>query len=204
MGFVIKDLGLCDYEKTWHAMQDFTAQRDKQTPDEIWLLEHPATFTLGRNGKPEHLLQQSEIPLIHIDRGGQITFHGVGQLVIYLLLDIKRLKLGVRALVTAMEAAIIALLKQYHITAQSNPKAPGVYVNGKKIAALGLRIKRGYSYHGLSLNIAMDLIPFSLINPCGYKNLEVTQCCDLGISASYSEIKINLLNQLLQRLEKKH
>lgn len=160
-------------------MQTFTETRTENTTDEIWLLEHPPVFTLGRAGKAEHLLNPGDIPVIHIDRGGQVTYHGPGQLIIYLLLDLQRLDLGIRHLVDHIEQAIIAMLADYSIMAQSRRDAPGVYVDGRKIAALGLRIRRGGCYHGLSLNIDMDLEPFHRINPCGYPNMEVTQVKDL-------------------------
>lgn len=176
---IIRHLGLREYLPTWRAMQDFTETRTKDSADEIWLLEHPPTFTLGRAGKAEHLLNPGDIPVIHIDRGGQVTYHGPGQLVVYLLLDLQRLNLGIRQLVDHIEQSIIALLADYAITAQSRRDAPGVYVSEAKIAALGLRVRRGGCYHGLSLNVDMDLEPFQRINPCGYPGMEVTQVKDL-------------------------
>jgi len=177
---LIRQLGLSEYERIWRRMQQLTDQRDATTPDELWLVEHPPVFTLGMNGKPEHLLDPGHIPVIDIDRGGQVTYHGPGQLVAYLLLDLKRRKLGVRALVEKIEQAIIDLLADYDIEARSRRDAPGVYVDDKKIAALGLRVRRGCSYHGLALNVNMDLEPFKRINPCGYAGLGVTQLADLG------------------------
>lgn len=177
----IKQLGLKDYQSVWQAMQKFTETRDKNTPDEIWVVEHPAVYTLGRNGKESHILNKSSIPIIKTDRGGQVTYHGPGQLVIYLLLDLQRRNLGVRQLVTLIEDCLIKLLKQYHVEAYSDRKAPGVYVDKKKVAALGLRISKGYTTHGLSLNVDMDLSPFKNINPCGYQGLKITQCTDLNI-----------------------
>jgi lipoyl(octanoyl) transferase len=177
---LLRLLGRVDYEPTWRAMQIFTEQRVASTRDEIWLLEHPPVFTQGMNGKPEHVLAAGDIPVIKIDRGGQVTYHGPGQLVAYPLLDLKRLKLGVRELVVAIESAIIAAVARWGINAAGRRDAPGVYVDGKKLASIGLRIKRGCSYHGLALNVAMDLSPFRRINPCGYQGLEVTQVSALG------------------------
>ncbi len=175
---IVRTLGLQAYEPIWQAMLDFTEQRNADTPDEIWLLEHPPVFTLGRNGKQEHILSSSDIPVIPIDRGGQVTYHGPGQLIAYLLLDIKRRGMGVRHLVSQIEQSIIDTLAEYGLQACARREAPGVYINEAKIAALGLRIKKGCSFHGLSLNLNMDLRPFKQINPCGYKNLEVVQLCD--------------------------
>jgi lipoyl(octanoyl) transferase len=177
---LLRFLGRVDYEPTWRAMQTFTEQRDAATRDEIWLLEHPPVFTLGMNGKAEHVLAAGDIPVVNIDRGGQVTYHGPGQLVVYPLLDLRRLKLGVRDLVVALENAIIATVAHWEICAIGKRDAPGVYVDGKKLASIGLRIKRGCSYHGLALNVAMDLSPFKRINPCGYQGLEVTQVGELG------------------------
>jgi lipoyl(octanoyl) transferase len=162
-------------------MQQFTQARTPETVDEVWLVQHPPVFTLGRNGKAEHILQVTDIPIVNIDRGGQITYHAPGQLVAYLLLDIRRKQVSVRDLVMRMEQSIITLLSHYQIQAQGDRTAPGVYVNGAKIAALGLRVTRGYTYHGLSLNVDMDLSPFQQINPCGYAGLQVTQCRELGM-----------------------
>lgn len=195
----IKSLGLVDYQPTWHAMQDFTAQRGPDTPDEIWLLQHPPVFTLGLAGKREHILQLSDIPIVPIDRGGQVTYHGPGQVVAYVLLDLKRRGYGVRELVQRLEQAVIDLLGEYGINAQRRAKAPGVYVADKKIAALGLRIKQGCSYHGLALNVDMNLTPFQSINPCGYEGLEVTQLRDLGVVES-PEIVAQRLAKLLATL----
>ena len=193
---IIKNLGLQDYTTVWQAMQDFTRQRDKNTADELWLLEHPAVYTQGRNGKAEHILQRSDIPLVKVDRGGQVTYHGPGQLIIYTLIDLKRRHLGIRRLVTLIENAIISLLNTHNIKACNKPEAPGVYVDNKKIAALGLRVSRACTTHGLSLNIDMDLSPFNNINPCGYAGMEVTQCKDLGITDNLH----TLSNQLVQIL----
>ena len=195
---LIKQLGKQEYQPVWQAMQDFTQARDNQTLDELWVVEHPPVFTLGRNGKESHILNKSDIPIIKVDRGGQVTYHGPGQLVIYFLLDLHRKKLGIRQLVTLIEDCLVDLLTQYKINAYSDKKAPGVYVNKQKIAALGLRVSKGCTTHGLSLNIDMDLSPFQDINPCGYKNLEITQCRDLGIKDDFQE----LANALLALIEK--
>ena len=182
-------------------MQDFTQSRDASTRDEIWLLEHPPVFTLGLAGKPEHVLNAGDIPVVQIDRGGQVTYHGPGQLVVYLLLDLRRRTLSVRELVRRMEAALISLLADYGIRAERKAGAPGVYVNGVKIAALGLRVRRGASYHGLALNVDMDLEPFSRINPCGYPGLAVTQTKDLGVRDSIQEVSDRLLRHLSHAIE---
>lgn len=197
---IVRDLGLQEYSPIWQAMQDFTANRDENTPDELWCLEHPPVFTMGLNGKDEHLLNIKNIPVINIDRGGQVTYHGPGQLVIYTLIDLARLNIGVKDLVDSIEKSIIALLKQYDINALGKEGAPGVYVNGKKIAALGLRIKRNKSYHGLSLNIDMDLSPFQQINPCGYEGMAVTQIKDLRSNIDSSKIKLDLIALLSKQL----
>ncbi len=193
---IIRNLGQRDYVPVWHKMQAFTAARNLDTPDEIWVVEHPPVYTLGLNGKAEHLLNPGDIPVIKVDRGGQVTYHGPGQLVVYTLLDIQRRHLGVKELVRFIEQAIIALLAEYGIQAQGREDAPGVYVAGAKIAALGLRIKKGRTYHGLALNIRMDLGPFSHINPCGYVGMTVTQTRDLGIRASLPELRDRLLEHL--------
>jgi lipoyl(octanoyl) transferase len=173
--FVIRRLGRVDYEPTWRAMQEFTARRTTDTPDELWLCEHPPVFTLGVAGKPEHLLRDIGIPVVKIDRGGQITYHGPGQIVCYLLLDLRRRNLTVKGLVNRMEQAVIDLLADHGVAAARLAGAPGVYVDGAKIAALGLKVKNGCCYHGLALNVAMDLSPFAAINPCGYEGMAVTQ-----------------------------
>ncbi len=197
---IIKHLGRVDYEPTWHAMQAFTAARGPDTPDEIWLLEHPPVFTQGLAGKREHILHTTDIPIIPIDRGGQVTYHGPGQVVAYLLLDLKRRGYGVRELVARMEQAVIDLLAGYAVTAERRERAPGVYVGGKKIAALGLRIKHGMSYHGLALNVDMDLTPFTHINPCGYAGLEATQLKDLGVAVDWETVARELGAMLQARL----
>ena len=181
-------------------MQDFTSARDESTPDELWVLEHPPVFTLGQAGKREHLLQATDIPVVPIDRGGQITYHGPGQIVIYVLVDLKRRGYGVKELVSRMEEAVIDLLAQSGVVAERRPGAPGVYVNGAKIAALGLRIKQGRSYHGLALNVDMDLAPFALINPCGYPGMAVTQTCDHGVVGDAADIGKKLAALLAQKI----
>lgn len=191
---------LAAYEPVWQAMQAFTRTRETQSPDEIWLINHKPVFTLGRNGKPEHILEAGDIAVIPIDRGGQVTYHGPGQLVMYLLLDLKRLELGIRDLVILIENSIIHLLSTFGIEAQGDRDAPGVYVRGQKIAALGLRVSRGCTYHGLSLNVDMDLSAFKRINPCGYAGLEVTQCRDLGIQLTLDQAATIIVNYLAQKL----
>jgi len=181
-------------------MQQFNAQRDENTPDEIWLLEHPAVFTLGTNSQPEHLLNPENIPVIQSDRGGQVTYHAPGQLIAYVLLDIKRKNMGVRQVVTALETATIKLLAKLGIEASADPKAPGVYVKGEKIAALGLRFKQGGCYHGLSLNVDMDLADFDRINPCGYPGLQVTSLKQLGVPIGLQQVTWKLMNELCLQL----
>ncbi len=198
--FTVRTLGLSDYQTIWHAMKNFTHSRTPETCDEIWLLQHPPVFTQGIAGKAEHLLCDHGIPLIKTDRGGQITYHGPGQIIAYLLLDIRRLKFGVRELVRSMENAVIDLLGAYHIQATGRIEAPGVYVDNAKIAALGLKIKRNYCYHGIALNVDMDLTPFSYINPCGYEGLQVTQTKDLGITSQLDILSMQLANQLQEKL----
>jgi len=179
---LLRWLGRAEYEPTWRAMQTFTEQRGPETPDEIWFLEHPPVFTLGMNAAREHVLAPGDIPLVQIDRGGQVTYHGPGQLVVYPLLDVRRRGLGVRQLVMALENGISALLAPWNISAVGRRDAPGIYVEGRKLASIGLRIRRGCSYHGLAFNVAMDLEPFRRINPCGYRGLEVTDLRTLGVS----------------------
>ncbi|MEW6133831.1 MAG: lipoyl(octanoyl) transferase LipB [Pseudomonadota bacterium] len=200
MEIKVKYLGRADYEPTWHAMQAFTAVRDDATPDELWVLEHPPVFTLGQAGKREHLLAATDIPVLPIDRGGQITYHGPGQAVIYVLVDLKRRGYGVKELVYRMEEAVIELLAQSGVGAERKHGAPGVYVGGAKIAALGLRIKQGRSYHGLALNVDMDLAPFGLINPCGHAGMAVTQTRDLGIPDDAGNIGKRLAALLAQKI----
>lgn len=198
----LKFLGLVEYQATWDAMKNFTAQRTAATRDEIWLLQHPPTFTQGQAGKPEHLLNAHGIPVVKIDRGGQITYHGPGQIVAYLLLDLRRWKLNVRELVRLMEQAVIDLLAEYGVSAQGREDAPGVYVGNAKIAALGLKIRNGCCYHGLSLNVDMDLSPFSNINPCGYQGLRVTQTRNFNIEQSLAILEEQLATHLLSLLKK--
>lgn len=198
----IKDLGVVAYEETVADMQAFTANRTVETEDELWLLEHDAVFTQGLNGQPDHILAAGNIPVIQTDRGGQVTYHGLGQLVIYTLIDLKRLGIGVRQMVTLIEESIIELLAALGIVAGARPDAPGVYVNNEKIAALGLRVKRGACYHGMSLNVSMDLAPFKQINPCGYVGLVVTDFQTLGVDVSMEKVKQQLTAILVARLEK--
>jgi lipoyl(octanoyl) transferase len=176
---VLRELGLADYASTLDAMRDFTDQRGADTPDELWLLQHPRVFTQGQAGKAEHVLAPGDIPVVQVDRGGQVTYHGPGQWVLYLLIDLRRRRMGVRDLVDVIEHGIVALLAEYGISAAAQKGAPGVYVDGAKIASLGLRVRRGCSYHGLALNVDMDLEPFSRINPCGYEGLAVTSMAQL-------------------------
>jgi len=197
---IVRQLGRRDYLPVLHAMQNFTLQRKPDSVDEIWLVEHPPVFTQGLNGKDHHILDAGNIPVVPVGRGGQVTYHGPGQLVAYLLLDLQRLGLGVRGVVTRIEQAIIDLLGDYAIEAHGRRDAPGVYVVDKKIAALGLRIKKGCCYHGLSFNIDMDLEPFSRINPCGYPDLAVTQLAELGIAEPMEKIAAQLVDQLNQQL----
>lgn len=186
-------LGRRAYAPVFDAMRAFTETRDADTVDELWLVEHPPVFTQGLAGKAKHLLAPGDIPVIQVDRGGQVTYHGPGQVVVYCLLDVRRLGLSVRGLVTALEQAVINLLAAYGIIAQARPDAPGVYVNGAKVASLGLRIRQGRSYHGLSLNVDMDLEPFTRINPCGYPGLQVTQLRDLGVLLTPDAVAEELL-----------
>ena len=204
----IRNLGLQDYAQTLEQMRVFTAARTDQTKDEIWVLQHNPVFTQGQAGKPEHLLYPDKIPVVQSDRGGQVTYHGPGQLIIYLLIDIRRLNLGVRQLVDLIEQSIISLLADYGVDSRARKDAPGVYVfdpeggskGDAKIAALGLRIRKGCSYHGLSLNVDMDLKPFSQINPCGMEGLDVTQMSVLGICTEMSKIEKQLVNKLIDGL----
>lgn len=197
---VRKDLGVCDYSPIFQQMQQFSANRGAEQADEFWLLQHQPVFTLGRNSKPEHLLAPGDIPVVQIDRGGQVTYHGPGQLIGYVLLDVKRNGFGVRQLVTALEHSIIALLAEYDIDSHARPDAPGVYVGDRKIAALGLRVKNGKSYHGLSLNLEMDTEPFSRINPCGYAGLQVAQLSEFVEQIDEQQIKTQLTAHLARIL----
>jgi lipoyl(octanoyl) transferase len=197
----LKWLGRVEYEPTWRAMQQFTEQRDADTRDEVWLLEHDPVFTLGMNADRAHLLAPGDIPVVQIDRGGQVTYHGPGQLLVYPLIDIRRAGLGVRDLVTALERTVIRYVARLGITAECRANAPGVYSNDRKIASVGLRIRRGGSYHGLALNVRMNLEPFSRINPCGYAGLQMTQLTDfvsgIDVPQAASEIGPLLVNTLL-------
>ncbi|PHS73663.1 MAG: octanoyltransferase [Cycloclasticus sp.] len=193
---IVRQLGQQDYQLTWDAMKSFTGKRTEDTLDEVWFVEHPAIFTQGISGKVEHILTASNIPIIQSDRGGQITYHGPGQLVMYVLLDLRRIGLGVRALVDVLENITIAGLKQYGLIAVTRKDAPGVYLDNEKIASLGLRVKKGCSYHGLSVNINMDLTPFSYINPCGYEGLKVTQLEEHGVKCELNDVAALLLHEL--------
>lgn len=198
---IVRHLGLVDYLPTLEAMRRLTAERDEATPDEIWLLQHPQVFTQGQAGKPEHLLAPGDIPVVQVERGGQVTFHGPGQLVGYLMLDLRRLDLGVRELVTVMEQALVEVLAGYGVEAAPKADAPGVYVNGDKIASLGLRVRRGCSFHGLALNVDMDMTPFQRINPCGYAGLQMTQLRDLvALPPAFDEVARRLEQALRHRL----
>ncbi len=201
---LIRRLGRVDYQATWQAMQDFTDQRTVDTPDELWVLEHEPVFTLGMNAEASHLLDPGAIPVIKVDRGGQVTYHGPGQLVLYPLLDLRRSGLGVRNLITALEQSVIGCLARYAITATTRPGAPGVYVDEAKIASLGIRVRRGASYHGLSLNINMDLEPFSRINPCGYAGLAMTQVASLGGPDNVGMVADVLISEFLRRLKEEY
>ena len=199
---IVKDLGLVDYQPTCEAMRKLTAERDANTEDELWLLEHPPVFTLGLNGKDEHVLNTHDIPLVNTDRGGQVTFHGPGQLVVYTLIDLKRQKIGVREMISRIENSVISMLAKLDVRAQSRADAPGVYVDGRKIASLGLRVKHGACYHGLSLNVAMDLTPFSYINPCGFQGLEVIDLSSLACDITMDEAKEKFVSEFNQQMRK--
>ena len=197
---LLRHLGRCEYEPTWRAMQAFTAARAATTPDEIWLLEHPPVYTLGLNGNRAHVLAPGDIPVVQVDRGGQVTYHGPGQLVVYPLVDLKRAGLGIRDFVTALERAVIEVAAGYGISASGRRDAPGVYVAGKKLASVGVRVRRGGSYHGLAVNVALDLEPFRRINPCGYAGLEMTQFASLGGPATVTQCARALEPRLLAAL----
>lgn len=196
----LRRLGLCPYEPVWRAMQSFTDRRAADTPDELWILQHLPVFTLGQAGRHEHLLAPGEIQVIQVDRGGQVTYHGPGQLVLYPLLDLRRLGLGIRQLVDLLETTVIELLQGYGIRAESRAEAPGVYVADRKIASLGLRVRHGCCFHGLSLNVDMDLEPFGRINPCGYRGLRLTQMSQLGAPSDPDLIGDELARRLAGRL----
>ena len=193
----IKHLGLTDYATVWHAMQRFTHEREASAADELWLTQHHPVYTQGLNGRKEHVLNPRGIPVLQVDRGGQVTYHGPGQLVLYTLLNIDRLKLGVRQLVSCLEQTVIEVLAEYAVTAEARRDAPGVYVGEAKIAALGLRVRKGNCYHGLSLNVAMDLDPFSGIDPCGYRGMPVTQLSALADNVEFTTVEQQLCNKLI-------
>ena len=199
-GPLIKWLGRVEYEPTWRAMQAFTDERNANTPDEIWFLEHPPVFTLGMSGRREHLLAPGDIPVVQIDRGGQVTYHGPGQLVVYPLIDLRRAGFGIRDFVTALERAVIDYAAEFGVLAEGRRNAPGVYIQGRKLASVGIRVRRGAAYHGLALNVNLDLEPFSRINPCGYEGLEMTQLCALGgprsVQAAASGLQPHLVTAL--------
>ncbi len=195
----VRQLGLADYEPVWHAMQDFTDQREEHTVDELWLVQHPPVFTQGQAGKAEHVLAPGDIPVIQVDRGGQVTYHGPGQIVAYPLLDIRRRGLGVRELVNRIEESIIRVLEQYKVKGERREGAPGIYVSDEKIASLGLRVRRGRTFHGLAFNIDMDLEPFQRINPCGYEGLRVTQLSAMA-AVDFSEVESRLVDSIAYQL----
>ncbi len=200
LDLICRDLGVVEYSDTWEKMKDFTQVRSKDDVDEIWLLEHPSLFTQGQAGKEEHLLAPGDIPVIQVDRGGQVTYHGPGQLVAYVMVDLKRLGIGVRDLVTALENAVVNTVGEHNISAYPKADAPGVYVDEKKIASLGLRVRRGCSFHGLALNVDMDLTPFNRINPCGYQGLQMVDMKRLNNDVALSNVKTQLANQLAEQL----
>jgi len=189
---IIRSLGTQPYPETWDAMKQFTDKRTPNTPDEIWLLQHPPVYTQGQAGKPEHILNPGNIPVVQSDRGGQVTYHGPGQLVAYVLMDIKRRNLSIRTLVCELERILIALLKTFDLSAETQAGAPGVYINNKKIASIGLRVRKGCTYHGIALNIDMDLKPFLGINPCGYAGLNMTQLSDLSPEVHIDQVETEL------------
>jgi lipoyl(octanoyl) transferase len=197
---IVRHLGRVGYEPTWRAMQDFTARRTPDSADEIWLLEHPPVYTQGQAGRPEHLIAATDIPVVPIDRGGQITYHGPGQVVAYVLVDLRRHGYGIRELVTRLEQAVIDLLAVQGVAAARQAGAPGVYVDGAKIAALGLRVKHGCTYHGLAFNVDMDLRPFATINPCGYPGMAVTDCRTLGLALTVADAEQALAQALLDAI----
>jgi lipoyl(octanoyl) transferase len=197
---LVRWLGRVEYEPTWHAMRDFTERRDAATDDQIWFLEHPPVFTLGMNADPAHVLGAGAIPVVRIDRGGEVTYHGPGQLVVYPLIDLRRARLGVRDLVTALERAVVDYAATLGIAAAPRRAAPGVYVAERKLASIGIRVRRGASYHGLALNVDMDLAPFQRINPCGYPGLEMTQLRELGGPADTRTVALALEPFVLAKL----
>lgn len=198
---IVKDLGVADYASTCQAMQDFTSSRQAQTEDELWLLEHPPVFSQGSNGKEEHLLNLGDIPLVQSDRGGQVTYHGPGQLIAYTLFDLKRYGIGVRDMVTRLEQCVISLLAEQGLSAYSDADAPGVYIEGGKIASLGLRVKRGACYHGISLNVDMNLSPFLSINPCGYQGMEMIDLKGVGCHLTMAQVKQQFVAELTAQMK---
>lgn len=200
---IIHYLGLQDFLTTWQAMHDFTITRDENTEDELWVLEHTPVFTQGQAGKPEHILNSHHIPVIATDRGGQVTYHGPGQIVVYVLFDLKRAKMGIRQLVSHLEQTIISLLAQYHIKAESHCDRPGVYIQEEKIASIGLRVKKGCSFHGISFNVDMDLTPFTYINPCGFSQLKMTQLKTFIPQLEIEQIKVKLAQAMQKQLHSK-
>lgn len=201
---IIRDLKIADYQKTWEKMRDFTDSRTEETPDEIWVLQHPPVFTQGLAGKAEHVLNPHDIPVIQTDRGGQVTYHGPGQLVLYPLIDLKRKQLHARELVRKLESTVITLLSHLSISAESKCDAPGVYVNGEKICSIGLRVRKGCSYHGIALNVDMDLTPFSYINPCGYSGLAMTQIKTFVPEHSFATIQKKLIDIFIENFGYRH
>jgi lipoyl(octanoyl) transferase len=200
----LRSLGRQEFEPTWRAMQRFTEERDADTPDEIWFTEHPPVFTLGQNASHEHLLAPGNIPVVQIDRGGQVTYHGPGQLMVYPLLDLKRLGLHIRGLVTALERSVVDLVREFGLEAAGRRDAPGVYVDGRKLASIGLRVRRGASYHGMALNVDVDLEPFSRINPCGFQGLEMTDLARLGVRHDLPSVAARLQRHLLRHFSRSH
>jgi lipoyl(octanoyl) transferase len=198
----LRSLGRQEFEPTWRAMQRFTEERDADTPDEIWFTEHPPVFTLGQNASHEHLLAPGNIPVVQIDRGGQVTYHGPGQLMVYPLLDLKRLGLHIRGLVTALERSVVDLVREFGLEAAGRRDAPGVYVDGRKLASIGLRVRRGASYHGMALNVDVDLEPFSRINPCGFQGLEMTDLARLGVRHDLPSVAARLQRHLLRHFSR--
>ena len=201
---IVRQLGLQSYEPIWQKMQDFTDTRDENSPDEIWFVEHEPVFTQGQAGKAEHVLAPGDIPVIQVDRGGQVTYHGPGQQMMYVLFNLRRLKIGVRELVTWLEECIVDMLKEYDINAYAKPDAPGVYVSDSKIASLGLRVRRGCSFHGLALNVNMDMSPFMRINPCGYAGMNMVQTSELNGPSQLDEVAQGLVKHMLKRLNAEH
>ena len=197
---IVRRLGRVEYEPTWRAMQRFTDERNASTPDEIWFLEHPPVFTLGMNASAAHVLAPGDIPVVQIDRGGQVTYHGPGQLVVYPLIDLRRAKLGVRDIVTALEKCVIQLVAEFGVSAEARKDAPGIYVAGRKLGSVGIRIRRHSSYHGLAVNVNLDLEPFQRINPCGYQGLEMTQLAELGGPSTVDNAAETLEPHLLRSL----